>query len=104
MTHNEAVQIKEWIKTMGFKLTKSHSLDHHKRKIKYYTLGNFGVYEQTTAMGSKLTQKRKFTSWTPWGEDIEVHSVKDLWVAYEDFEKYNPSITNPAIKIEAENG
>jgi hypothetical protein len=48
MTRNNALSIKNWIKNMGFKLTKSHLLEHRTRKIKYYTLGNFGVYEEIT--------------------------------------------------------
>lgn len=94
MTRNNALSIKSWIKSMGFELSKSHFLEHRTRKIKYYTLGNFGVYEEinqakkTTSTGNK---KQKFISWTPWGDDFEVNSVKELSKAYEDFMKYNPN-------------
>lgn len=76
---------------MGFKLTKSHVLDHRTKKIKYYTLDNFGVYEEISP--SKKSEKElKFISWTPWGDDVEINSVKDLRQAYEEFVKYNPNI------------
>ncbi|PRY54399.1 hypothetical protein B0I27_102165 [Arcticibacter pallidicorallinus] len=95
MTQNRALSIENWIKTMGFRLTKSHSLDNRKKKIRYYTLGNFGVYEEITPSKSTSGQKKKFISWTPWGVDIEVNSVTDLWCAYEEFEMYNPNfVTN----------
>lgn len=91
MTPNKALSIKSWIKGMGFKLTKSHLLEHRTKKIKYYTLDNFGVYEEITP--SKSSDKElKFISWTPWGDNVEIKSVKDLSQAYEDFVKYNPSV------------
>ena len=94
MTRNKALSIKNWIRGMGFKLTKSHLLEHRTRKIKYYTLGNFGVYEEITPLGKPAAsaKKQKFISWTPWGDDIEVNSVKDLSKAYQDFITYNPNI------------
>ena len=77
---------------MGFKLTKSHLLEHRTRKIKYYTLGNFGVYEEITPANAEATEKKlKFISWSPWGDDLEINSVKELSKAYEDFVKYNPN-------------
>ena len=94
MTQNKALSIKSWIKEMGFKLTKSHLLDHRKKQIKYYTLGNFGVYEEITPVKKSepaSNKKRKFISWTPWGDDFEVNSVKDLRKAYEEFMNYNPN-------------
>lgn len=95
MTQNNALSIKNWIKTMGFQLTKSHSLDNRKKRIRYYTLGNFGVYEETTPSKGASGQRMKFISWTPWGDNIEVNSVTDLWTAYEEFEMYNPNfVTN----------
>jgi hypothetical protein len=95
MTRNNALSIKNWIKNMGFKLTKSHLLEHRTRKIKYYTLGNFGVYEEITPVKkseSSSDKKRKFTSWTPWGDNVRINSVKDLSNAYEEFIEYNPNI------------
>lgn len=95
MTQNKALSIKNWIKDMGFKLTKSHFLDHRRRKIKYYTLGNFGVYEEITPLKKSETvaeKKRKFISWTPWGDDLEINSVKDLSKAYNEFITYNPNV------------
>ncbi|MBC7913206.1 MAG: hypothetical protein H7Y07_03695 [Pyrinomonadaceae bacterium] len=95
MTRNKALSIKSWIKDMGFKLTKSHLLEHRTRKIKYYTLGNFGIYEEITPGGklaSVLGKNQKFISWTPWGDDFEVNSVKDLSRAYQEFINYNPNI------------
>lgn len=94
MTQNKALSIKNWIKEMGFKLTKSHLLEHRTRKIKYYTLGNFGVYEEIRpARKAELaTKKLKFISWTPWGDDLEITSVKDLSKAYDDFIRYNPNL------------
>lgn len=95
MTQNKALSIENWIKTMGFQLTKSHSLDNRKKKIRYYTLGNFGVYEEITPSKSASGQRKKFISWTPWGVDIEVNSVTDLWCAYVEFGMYNPDfVTN----------
>ena len=80
---------------MGFELTRSHLLEHRTRKIKYYTLGNFGIYEETTPSKKQDTQaekSRRFISWTPWGDDFEVNSVKDLSKAYQDFISYNPNV------------
>lgn len=96
MTQNRAQLIKIWIKKMGFKLAKSHVLSRRAKKINYYTLDNFGVYEEIITkpqgLGSKLPKQEKFISWTPWGIDIEVNSVKDLSNAYDDFLKYNPDV------------
>ncbi|WP_207534948.1 hypothetical protein [Desertivirga arenae] len=92
MKRNRALSIKNWIKTMGFELTKSHLLNHRTKKLKYYTLGNFGVYEEITPARVPSEKKQKFISWTPWGDSIEVHSVKELSTAYEEFINYNPSV------------
>ncbi|WP_207427070.1 hypothetical protein [Pedobacter sp. SYSU D00535] len=92
MTRNRASSIKNWIKNMGFQLTKSHLLDHRRKKIKYYTLENFGVYEEITPAKSASEKKQKFLSWTPWGDCFEVTSVKDLMRAYEEFRDYNPNV------------
>ncbi len=91
MTRNRALTIKNWIKTMGFQLAKSHMLDHRTKKIKYYALGNFGVYEETTPAKTTTGKKLKFISWTPWGDDFEVNSVTDLSKAYQNFIMYNPN-------------
>jgi hypothetical protein len=95
MTQNKALSIKNWIKGMGLKLTRSHLLEHRTKRIKYYTLGNFGVYEEITPLKRSETtagKKLKFISWTPWGDNLEINSVKDLTKAYEDFIKYNPNL------------
>lgn len=95
MTQSKALSIKNWMKGMGLKHTKSHHLEHRTRKIKYYTLGNFGVYEEITPSRKSENpseKKLKFISWTPWGDDFEINSVKDLSKAYEDFIKVNPNL------------
>jgi len=92
MKRNRASSIKSWIKTMGFELTKSHLLDHRTKKVKYYTLGNFGVYEEITPAKRVAEKKQKFISWTPWGDSIEVHSVKELSKAYEEFIDFDANV------------
>jgi hypothetical protein len=95
MTPNQALSIKNWIKGMGFKLTKSHILEHRTKKIKYYTLDNFGVYEEITPLKkpeANADKELKYISWTPWGDHFEVNSVKDLSKAYDDFIRYNPNV------------
>lgn len=83
---------------MGFKLAKSHTLSGSLKKIKYYTLDNFGVYEEiplrkTDKKASSSTKNKRFISWTPWGENLEINSVRDISKAYADFVKYNPGTT-----------
>ncbi|HCN84873.1 MAG TPA: hypothetical protein DIT07_14840 [Sphingobacteriaceae bacterium] len=94
MTANRASSIKNWITSMGFKLYKSHMLNSRSKKIKYYTLGSFGVYEEIRIPknDSKKSTEERFISWTPWGVDLEITSVRDLSKAYEDFLSYNPNI------------
>jgi hypothetical protein len=95
MTKNKALSIKNWIKSMGFKLTKSHLLEHRTRKIKYYTLENFGVYEEIIPFrksSSASVKTPRFISWTPWGDNIEITSVKELSKAYEEFMDRNPAV------------
>jgi hypothetical protein len=93
MTRTKALSIKTWLKSMGFKLSKSHVLSHSTRKIKYYTLGSFGIYEESEMPANeKQSVKQRFISWTPWGDDFEINSVKDLSKAYEDFLEYNPNM------------
>lgn len=97
MTPIKAQLIKSWIKRMGFKLTKKHVSTAQSRKINYYTLDNFGVYEEISSSSRKpqkdpSAEKQRFISWTPWGIDFEIKSVRDLSRAYEEFLKYNPSV------------
>ncbi|HEY0667316.1 MAG TPA: hypothetical protein VGD22_04015 [Sphingobacteriaceae bacterium] len=95
MPRKTASAIKTWIKSMGFELVKSHVLNRKNTRINYYSLGNFGIYEEIfkKSPSSKIGNvKRKFISWTPWGIDFEVSSVKDLMRAYEESEEYNPDL------------
>lgn len=88
MKKNSAAPIKAWIKNMGMKLTKSHLLNRKQRTIKYYTLDNFGVYEEIVRIDSperRETNDSRFISWTPTGDAIEVRSVKDVSMAYHDY-------------------
>jgi hypothetical protein len=73
--------IKNWIKTMGFELIKSH-----------YLLGNFGIYEEISTK-EKNVDKLRFISWNPWGIDFEVRSLKQLCDAYEDSISYSPELS-----------
>jgi hypothetical protein len=97
MTPIKAQSIKTWIKRMGFKLTKRHVSTAQSKKINYYTLDNFGIYEEISSSAKKTqnespAEKQRFISWTPWGIDFEIKSVRDLSRAYEEFLKYNPSV------------
>ena len=97
MTPNKASSIRNWIKSMGFKLSKSHILSSRSKKIKYYTLDNFGIYEETPirkadGKASSSLKDKKFVSWTPWGDNLEITSVRDLSRAYAEFMKYNPNV------------
>lgn len=94
MTQQTARAIKNWIKKMGFKLDKSHLRDSRSRRINYYILDNFGVFEEISADKSvrETRKKQKFISWNPWGIDLEINSVRDLSKAYEDFLRYNPNV------------
>jgi hypothetical protein len=92
MPRKTASAIKNWIKAMGFKLVKSHVLNNKNVKINYYSLGNFGVYEEIFKSQRSSNEKRKFISWNPWGIDFEVNSVRDLMKAYEECEEYNPDL------------
>ena len=81
---------------MGFELIKSHVINGRSLKINYYSLGNFGVYEEISKgiENSKKSagEKLRFISWTPWGIDFEVNSVNDLSKAYQESISYNPEI------------
>ncbi|MDF3078699.1 MAG: hypothetical protein K0S09_2588 [Sphingobacteriaceae bacterium] len=97
MAPKQVSSIKSWIKSMGFKLEGSHTLKSSSKKIKYYILDNFGVYEEiplrkTDGKASISEKNKKFISWTPWGERFEINSVRDLSGAYQEFLKYNPDV------------
>lgn len=97
MTPRKALSIRNWIKSMGFKLSKSHVRNQEARKIKYYTLDNFGVYEEiplrkTDGKVSSSDKNKRFISWTPWGDLFEINSVRDISKAYADFIRYNPNL------------
>lgn len=87
MVKSKIAAIKNWIKTMGFELIKSHNLSGEEVKINYYSLGNFGIYEE-------ISNKKvmRFISWNPWGIDFEVSSLKDLVEAYQDSKSLSPEI------------
>ncbi len=97
MARSKIAAIKSWMKSMGFKLVKSHLVNGRTTKINYYSLGSFGIYEEISKGikdGKKIAEdKFRFISWTPWGVDFEVNSVNDLSQAYQDSVTYNPEIT-----------
>jgi hypothetical protein len=84
--------IKNWIKSMGFELVNTHDLNGRSVKINYYSLGNFGIYEEISKKGKAADQLR-FISWNPWGVDFEVHSVKELCEAYQDNKSFSPELS-----------
>lgn len=92
MVRSKIAAIKDWIKTMGFELIKSHDLNGQAVKINYYNLGNFGIYEEISNKGGNSEDKLRFISWNPWGVDFEVHSVKELIEAYQDSISYSPEL------------
>lgn len=95
MVRSKIAAIKNWIKTMGFELIKSHDLNGKAIKINYYSLGNFGIYEEISKnveKGINAEDNLRFISWNPWGVDFEVHSVKELNDAYQDSIKYSPEL------------
>ncbi|WP_026897804.1 hypothetical protein [Daejeonella oryzae] len=86
--------IKEWIKSMGFKLVKSHLVNRRNTRINYYNLGNFGIYEEISRPEENNAEKKlKFISWSPWGEHFVVNSVQELSEAYEDNLALNPELS-----------
>ena len=97
MPTRKIAAIKNWIETMGFELVKSHILNSKFTRINYYSLGNFGVFEEISEpqKSGKASggEKMKFISWNPWGVDFEVNSVKDLSKAYEDSLIINPQLS-----------
>jgi len=96
MVKSKIAAIKDWIKTMGFELIKSHNLSGEEVKINYYSLGNFGIYEEISNKkleGRKNHTNMRFISWNPWGIDFEVSSLKDLVDAYQDSKSYSPEMS-----------
>lgn len=96
MVKSKIAAIKDWIKLMGFELIKSHDLIGKETRINYYSLGNFGVYEEISnkkKLGRNNGSDMRFISWNPWGIDFEVNSVKDLMDAYLDSQSYSPEIS-----------
>ena len=93
MSIERIMTIKKWIKSMGFELVKSHLINRRNTRINYYSLGNFGVYEEISkAEKVNSERQRKFISWNPWGDHFEVSSVQDLSKAYEDSLTINPEL------------
>jgi hypothetical protein len=95
MVKSKIAAIKDWIKIMGFELIKSHDLSGQEVKINYYSLGNFGIYEEISnnkLVGRSKELKLRFISWNPWGIDFEVTSLKDLIEAYQESKSYSPEI------------
>ena len=95
MVKSKIAAIKDWIKTMGFELIKSHDLSGEEVKINYYSLGNFGIYEEISnkkLAGRAKGTKMRFISWTPWGIDFEVSSLKDLVDAYQESKSLSPEM------------
>ena len=95
MVKSKIAAVKDWIKVMGFELVKSHDLSGDEVKIKYYNLGNFGIYEEISTkklVGHAKIEKMRFISWTPWGIDFEVSSLKELIAAYQDSKNLSPEI------------
>ena len=95
MVKSKIAAIKDWIKTMGFELIKSHDLSGKEVKINYYSLGNFGIYEEISnkkLAGRTKVEKMRFISWNPWGIDFEVTSLKDLVEAYQDSKSLSPEM------------
>ena len=87
--------IKKWIEAMGFELVNSHLISGKYNRINYYSLGNFGIYEEIAKPAKSQTEsegKRKFISWNPWGDDFEVNSVRELSEAYQDSLIINPEL------------
>lgn len=95
MVKSKIAAIKDWIKIMGFELIKSHDLSGEEVKINYYSLGNFGIYEEISnkkLVGRNKEAKLRFISWNPWGIDFEVTSLKELISAYQDSKFYSPEM------------
>lgn len=92
MVRTKIKAIKDWIKAMGFELVNSHYINGGGVKINYYSLGNFGIYEEISQNGKSAGQQR-FISWNPWGVDFEVRSVKELCDAYLDSKSLSPELS-----------
>lgn len=78
----------KWIKKTGFELVYSYEFKESGLRINYYFLGNFGFYEKV-----HLNDK-SFTIWNPWGIEIEVHSLDELYDAYYEYLDYSPELTS----------
>ena len=86
--------IKDWMKFMDFELVKSHLVNSKNTRINYYSLGNFGIYEEITENDNiNHESDLKFISWNPWGDEFEVNSVKDLSKAYGDSLAISPELS-----------
>lgn len=95
MVKSKIAAVKDWIKVMGFELIKSHDLSGDEVRINYYSLGNFGIYEEISTkklVGHAKTAKMRFISWNPWGIDFEVNSLKELIDAHQDSKNLSPEI------------
>lgn len=104
MVESKIAAIRDWIKTMGFELIKSHNLSGAEVKINYYSLGNFGIYEEISnkKLAGRSKEKMRFISWNPWGIDFEVTSLKDLINAYQDSKSYSPEMLSADLNKELE--
>jgi|GEM_PF-626192 len=104
MVESKIASIKDWIKTMGFELIKSHNLIGTEVKINHYSLGNFGIYEEISKkkLDGHGKDKMRFISWNPWGIDFEVTSLKDLINAYQDSRSYSPEMLFADLNNESE--
>jgi hypothetical protein len=96
MPTRKIAAIKKWIETMGFELVKSHLLNNRYTRINYYSLGNFGIYEEistpSTDREAESEGRMKFISWNPWGDKFVVNSVKELSNAYQESLTINPEL------------
>lgn len=92
MVRTKIKAIKDWIKAMGFELVNSHDINGGGVKINYYSLGNFGIYEEISQNGNSAEQLR-YISWNPWGVDFEVHSLEELRDAYLDSKSLSPELS-----------
>lgn len=97
MAKSNITVLKNWMNTMGFELVNSHDFKEPYLRINYYTLGNFGIYEEISVNKNK-SKKLRFITWNPWGIDFEVFSLKELQDAYHDFIFYSPEIYSKTIQ------
>ena len=76
---------------MGFELVDSHDFTDQAVKINYYTLGNFGIYEEISDKQGEHDNLR-FITWNPWGIDFEVYTIKELHDAHQEFIRFSPEL------------